>query len=158
MFSGSAADDRWLSALCTLQGAAIAAFDEAFLNIDRNTGNILFMSHNAFVPIDHEMIFGMQPWHLGELLDTGADGDSLTTLKRGAKRSLVTIEAYNNTRNQMVQCAQSHADALLACEDEVRALLTNVYPQGGTEMAGRVLSFVTVRTMREWMADRLGVV
>jgi len=158
MFAGHVGDDRWLKAMCTLQGAAIAAFDEAFLNVDRNTGNILFMNNSAFVPIDHEMIFGLQPWNIGNLIDTRADSDSLACLKKGIARGRVTQDAYNMARNRMVMYAQSHALALQACEQEVKALLLQVYPDEGCQMASRVLSFVTERTLLEWMADRLGVV
>lgn len=47
LFSGSMADERWLDMLQTVEGAAIAAFDETFLNVDRNPGNVLCFGTEA---------------------------------------------------------------------------------------------------------------
>ena len=157
LFAGSTADDKWLNAICTVQGAAIAAFDEAFLNLDRNCGNILHLSASAFIPIDHEMIFGLQPWHVSDLRQIAQDSDTLKRLKTGVLARRVTRMAYDETRSRMAHHARSHALALQACEIEIRALLTQVFANGSDDMARRVLSFVTARTMGEWMADRLGV-
>lgn len=157
LFAGSMSDEKWLKAICTVQGAAIAAFDEAFLNLDRNCGNILHLSASAFIPIDHEMIFGLQPWHVSDLHQLVQDSDAVKRLKVGLAARRVTMTTYDETRNRMAHHARAHAVALQACEIEIRSLLKRVFATGSDEMAGRVLSFITARTMGEWMADRLGV-
>lgn len=158
LFAGSAADAKWLEVLRTVEGAAIAAFDETFLNIDRNTGNMLFVSHRSCVPVDHELCFAMQNWILGEIKHVAMDGDSLRTLKNAAKAGKISRTELETAYNRMVFHSQKHADALKKCTSHMVDLLERFFPNQATELTSRVLSFIATRTARQWMADRLGVV
>lgn len=157
LFAGTKGDARWLAVLRTLEGAAIAAFDEAFLNIDRNIGNVLFIGKDACVPIDHEQAFGMQDWVNGELLHLPQDGDSLRALKAARAGGKLSLSAFNETLNRMVFHAEKHGDALQACSAHIADLLDRVYADRAEEMTGRVLSFVAARTAQQWVKERLGV-
>ncbi len=158
LFAGQNAEARWLQCLCTVQGAAIAAFDEAFLNIDRNLGNVLFARGPVVVAIDHEQICGLQNWQTGPISPQGLQSDSLGRLQRALQGRQLPIAAYEQARNQMVHHADKHAAALNACQSEITDLLVKIFQDAGRQKAERVLSFLQVRTMRDWMADRLGAV
>ena len=158
VFAGTNADAKWLEVLRTVEGAAIAAFDEAFLNIDRNTGNMLFVSNSNCVPIDHELCFATQNWLAGELHHLDMDGDSLRVLRAAVLGGKVPANELHTAYNRMVFHAQKHAEALQACEAHMQTLLETLYPSQASELAPRVLSFVTERTALRWMEERLGVV
>lgn len=157
LFAGSKSEERWLELLQTTQGAAIAAFDEAFLNNDRNTGNILFSGRSSCVPVDHEQCFGQQNWQSGALQQSNMDGDSIRLLKTGVRAGKVRDTELQQTYGKIVFHAEKHAASLQACQGHMTELLCRVYPSDGSLMASRVLSFVTERTAQQWMQDRLGV-
>lgn len=157
LFAGSSSEDRWLAMLQTVQGTAIAAFDEAYLNIDRNTGNILFLSKSSCVPVDHEQCFGQQDWVTGHMHHLNIHGDSVRQLKNGVSGGKVHGTDLQQAYGNMVFHAEKHAVALQACQDHITDLLTRVYPSEGAALALRVLSFLTERTAVNWMKDRLGV-
>lgn len=158
LFAGTQADTRWLGVLRTLNGAAIAAFDEAFLNIDRNTGNILFTSASSCVPIDHEMTFGTQNWLTGTLTHLPKDGDSLRTLKNAASSGKMPMTELNTIYNRMAFHAQRHSQAMDECRAQMAQLIAKVYPKQADDLTSRVLSFIAERTALAWMEERLGVV
>lgn len=158
LFAGTKGDARWVALLKTVQGAAIAAFDEALLNLDRNTGNVLYISADACAPIDHELSFGTQDWIHHDLLHLPTDGDSLRTLKHGVASGKLAISAYAEALNRMVFHAERHGQALQACSAHIADFLSRVFPDQHEEMTERVLSFVAARTAQQWIKDRLGVV
>lgn len=158
LFAGREGDGRWLAALRTAEGIAIAAFDETFLNIDRNPGNVLYMSKDAFVPIDHELCFGMQDWTHGALVHRPADSDSLRRLKLARTEGKIALSSYGQALNSMAYHAETHAPALAACRGEMAALLHRFYPTNADAMSLRVLSFLAERTARQWIKDKLGVI
>lgn len=158
LFAGTQADTHWLGVLRTVNGAAIAAFDEAFLNIDRNTGNILFTSASSCVPIDHEMTFGTQNWLTGALAHLPKDGDSLRTLINATASGKMSMTELNTVYNRMAFHAQKHSQALQDCSTQMAQLISKVYPKQAKELTSRVLSFITERTALVWMEERLGVV
>lgn len=158
LFAGTQADARWLEVLRTVNGAAIAAFDEAFLNIDRNTGNVLFTSVSSCVPIDHEMAFGTQNWLTGALTHLPKNGDSLRTLKNAAASGRMPMAELGTAYNRMAFHAQRHSKALQDCRAQMEQLIAKVYPRQANELTLRVLSFITERTALAWMEDQLGVV
>lgn len=157
VFAGTKGDSRWLAALRTVEGAAIAAFDEAFLNIDRNTGNVLYIGKDSFIPIDHELSFGMQDWIAGDLLHLPTDGDSLRTLKEARANGKISIATFSQAMNHMAFHAEKHADALAACKAQIAYLLQQVYPDEANRLTPRVLSFIAARTAQHWIKERLGV-
>lgn len=157
VFAGSKGDSRWLAALQTVEGAAIAAFDEAFLNIDRNTGNVLYIGKDAFVPIDHELSFGMQDWLQCELSHLHIDGDSLCALKQARATGRITIASFAQAMNRMAFHAEKHPDALARCKTQIANLLQQVYPDTADQLTPRVLSFIAARTAQHWIKERLGV-
>ncbi len=158
LFAGTAGADRWLTALCTAEGLAIAAFDEVFLNIDRNPGNVLYISKDSFVPIDHELCFGMQDWTRNNLAHHPADGDSLRRLRQAQAGGTMARATFEQALNRMAYHAESHAQALRACRGQITQLLQQIYPQQADEMSTRVLSFIAERTAQQWIKDRLGVI
>lgn len=157
LFAGSEADVKWLEVLRSARGAAIAAFDELFFNIDRNTGNVLFTRSGACVPVDHEMVFGQQNWLTGDLQHLPSLGDSMRFLTRARDARKLPQAEFDKMRNHIVHVAQAHEGALSACQDEISHLIAHVYPKQATELGRRVLSFVGVRAKQHWLQDRLGV-
>lgn len=157
LFVGSKSDGRWLAALQTLTGAAIAAFDEAFLNIDRNPGNVLYIGKDEFIPIDHELSFGMQDWLQGELTHLPVDGDSLRILKHARSTGRIGIASFSQAMNSMAFHAERHADALANCREQFANLLQQIYPDEAQELTARVISFIAARTAQRWINERLGV-
>ncbi len=157
LFAGSRAEDRWVALLQTVHGAAIAAFDEAYLNIDRNTGNILFSGESSCVPVDHELCFGLQNWLTDDLKHLNMDGDGVRQLKTAVQAKKVADVELQQAYGKIVFHAEKHAASLQACHAHISELLSRVYPNEGTVLAQRVLSFVTERTAQNWMKDRLGV-
>lgn len=157
LFAGSKSEERWIALLQTAQGAAVAAFDEAYLNIDRNTGNILFSSDSSFVPVDHEQCFGLQNWLIGDIQQLNIDGDSIRQLKTAVRGGKVCDTDLQQAYGKIVFHAEQHAASLQACQAHMSELLSRVYPSDGDLLAQRVLSFVTERTAQNWMKDRLGV-
>lgn len=158
LFKGAAADDRWLKALCTFEGAALAAFDEAFLNMDRNTGNVLYASPEQFLAIDHEQLFGLHDWVQSAPRSTTISSDSLRTLRAGAAQRRISTQQHDTALSRMVAAAQRHGAALQACQAQMTALLLQLYPDRGAAVAAGVLSFAAERTLEHWMSERLGVV
>lgn len=158
MFAGSQADTKWLEVLRTAKGAAIAAFDEMFFNIDRNTGNVLFTRGGACVPIDHELVFGEQNWLSGELQHSSTPSDSMRVLLRARDGRKLPQTEFEKVCNQMVHLAQQHEGALRACQDEISNVLERVYPEQAAQCAQRILSFVGERAAQQWLKDRLGVI
>lgn len=158
LFQGTAADDRWLKALCTFEGAAVAAFDEAFLNMDRNTGNVLYASPEQFFAIDHEQLFGLHDWVQSAPRSSTINSDSLRTLSAGAAQRRITTQQHENALSRMVAAAQRHGPALRACQGQMIDLLIQLYPARGADVAAGVLSFAAERTLEHWMSERLGVV
>jgi hypothetical protein len=156
-FAGSKSEVCWLKLLQTTQGAAIAAFDEAFFNTDRNTGNILFSGDERCIPIDHEHCFGQQNWQTEELQQSSLNGDSIRLLKNGVQTGKIRDTELQHTYGNIVFHAEKHAASLQACKGHMTELLCRVYPGNGNLLAQRVLSFVTERTTQLWMNDRLGV-
>lgn len=157
LFSGSRASQRWLALLQTVEGAAIAAFDETFLNVDRNPGNVLYASPNAGIAIDHELCFGMQNWRSGTLSHLAMDGDSLGAVRRAVAGNTLSRTAMNTIFSAMVLHGQRHGEALRACEGHMVDFLTRIYPSEAKQLCPRVLSFVAERTAQRWMEERLGV-
>ncbi|WP_343593900.1 hypothetical protein [Paracidovorax wautersii] len=158
LFAGSEADAKWLDVLRSAKGAAIAAFDELFFNIDRNTGNVLFTRSGVCVPIDHELVFGQQNWLTGELQHLSSPGDSLRVLVRARDARKLPLAEFDNVRNHMVHVAQAHEGALRACQDEISSLVAQVFPTQAADLARRILSFVGDRATQQWLQDRLGVI
>ena len=158
VFAGTEADAKWLGVLRSSKGAAIAAFDEMFFNIDRNTGNVLFTRSGSCVPIDHEMVFGQQNWLHADLQHAATPSDSLRVLRRAHAGGKLSTSDYNQVCSHMVLLAQQHESALTACQDEIRQLLANVYPKQADELASRILTFVGERAAQQWLQDRLGVI
>lgn len=158
LFAGSAGADRWLDALRTAEGLAIAAFDEVFLNIDRHPGNVLYISKDSFVPIDHELCFGMQDWTRHDLSHHLSDGDSLRRLKQAQAGGNLARAAFEQALNRMAHHAEAHGQALAACKGQIAQLLQQVYPEHADAMSTRVLSFIAERTAQQWIKDRLGVI
>lgn len=158
LFAGSEADLKWLEVLRSAKGAAIAAFDEMFFNIDRNTGNVLFTRGGACVPIDHEMVFGHQNWLSENLQHSSAPGDSMRVLMRARDGRKLPQSEFQSVCSHMVLLAHQHEGALRACQDEIRNLLAHMYPKQALELASRILSFVGERAAQQWLQDRLGVI
>jgi hypothetical protein len=157
LFAGSKSEERWLKLLQTTEGAAIAAFDEAFLNVDRNTGNVLFSGGSSCIPVDHEQCFGLQNWLKDDLQQLKLDGDSIRLLKIGVQAGKVRDTELQQTYGKIVFHAEKHQASLQACQGHMKELLCRVYPSDGILLAERVLSFVTERTVQQWMHNRLGV-
>lgn len=158
VFAGTEADTKWLEVLRSAKGAAIAAFDEMFFNIDRNTGNVLFTRGGTCVPIDHEMVFGQQNWLSADLQHSSAPGDSMRVLLRARDGRKLPQDEFERVCSHMVHLAQQHEGALSACQDEIRNLLVRVYPKQAAAAAQRILSFVGERATQQWLQDRLGVI
>ena len=157
LFGGSAANERWLAMLQTVEGAAIAAFDETFLNVDRNLGNVLYARADAGIAIDHELCFGSQNWRTGSLSHLRMDGDSLRTVRQAVSGNKLSRYEMGKIFNAMVLHGQRHGEALRACEGHMVEFLTRVYPNDAHQLCPRVLSFVAERTAQRWMEERLGV-
>lgn len=157
LFGGSASNERWLAMLQTVEGAAIAAFDETFLNIDRNPGNVLYANPDAGIAIDHELCFGSQNWLKGNLSHLAMDGDSLRTVRRAVSGNKLSRTTMGEIFNAMVLHGQRHGEALRACESHLADFLGRVYPSDAHQLCPRVLSFVAERTAQRWMEERLGV-
>lgn len=158
LFAGTEGDRKWAKLLCTVQGAAIAAFDETFLNVDRNLGNVLYVNDNSCLPVDNEHIFGGHNWALSPLTPTVASSDTLRRLRNAQQTSQMTLNEYQAACNRMVFHAQKHRFALDSARHEMSQLVASIYPHNAIDLAQRVLSFVTERTASRWMEDRLGVV
>lgn len=156
-FTGSRADQEWAQLLNTMQGAQIAAFDEVFLNADRNTGNVLYAGRNSCIPIDHEHIFDHQDWIGGDIVSVDRDSDSMRVLKRAYQSGALNIKTFDETKNKMVHYAQQHASALAACKVEITNLIAKLFGTNSSILEERVLRFATERTAMHWMEDRLGV-
>jgi hypothetical protein len=157
-FVGTRADAQWIGLLRTLHGAQIAAFDEVFLNADRNTGNVLYSSRESCIPIDHEQIFDHQDWIGGNILAATRDSDSLRVIKRAYCGGALSLSAFNDIMNKMVHHAQQHESALAVCKDQISKLISNVFKEESATLEERVLSFAAERTAAHWMETRLGVV
>lgn len=158
VFAGSEADAKWLEVLRSAKGAAIAAFDEMFLNTDRNTGNVLFTRSGTCVPIDHEMVFGQQSWLSADLQHSTVHSDSMRVLVRARDGRKLPQDEFERVCIHMVHLAQQHEGALSACQDEIRSLLARMYPRQAAEAARRILSFAGERAAQRWLQDRLGVI
>ena len=158
LFSGSNANERWLAMLQTVEGAAIAAFDETFLNVDRNPGNVLYASPDAGIAIDHELCFGTQNWRSGALSHLKMDGDSLRVVRRAVSTNKLSRQEMGQIFNSMVFHGQRHGQALRACEGHMIDFLTRIFPTEAEQLSPRVLSFIAERTAQRWMEERLGVV
>ena len=157
-FSGTRADTEWVGLLRTLHGAQIAAFDEVFLNADRNTGNVLYASRDSCIPIDHEQIFDHQDWIGGKIIASTRDSDSLRVIKRAYDGGALSLSAFNDIKNKMVHHAQEHESALAACKDQISKLIAKVFKEESETLEERILSFAAERTAQHWMETRLGVV
>lgn len=157
-FAGSRADAEWVGLLKTLHGAQIAAFDEVFLNADRNTGNVLYVGRDSCIPIDHEQIFDRHDWIGGEIPATQRDSDSLRVIKRAYEGGMLGVTAFNDIKNKMVHYAQQHGPALEACKEQISILVAKVFNANAEALEERVLRFVSERTTEHWMETRLGVV
>ena len=157
-FAGSRADAEWVDLLRTLHGTQIAAFDEVFLNADRNTGNVLYSGRDSCIPIDHEQIFDHQDWVGGNITPSTRDSDSLRVIKRAYSGGALSLSAFNDIKNKMVHHAQEHETAFAACKEQISKLISNVFKDGSTTLEERILSFAAERTAAHWMETRLGVV
>lgn len=158
LFAGSQADLQWLALLQTVEGAAIAAFDEAFLNVDRNFGNVLYINAHSCIAVDHEMCFGIQNWVAADLIHLDMDGDSMRAVKRARATKKLSQHELSIILNGIVFHAQKHSATLKACEDHMTRFIAGVHPQNAQQLTARVLSFITERTALHWMEERLGVV
>jgi len=159
LFSGTKADSKWLKLLATVQGAQIAAFDEVFLNRDRNTGNVLYTGKDLCVPIDHEHIFDYQDWIASDLsVSDRSESDTLILLKNAVKRGQFQGGAYEDVLGRMVHFSHTHQNALDACRLQILHLLEDTFPNQHEVMGERVLSFVAERTSQGWMESKLGLV
>lgn len=156
LFKGRSADDEWLRLLTTAAGAQLAAFDEAFGNIDRNTGNVLFAARNECWAIDHGQLFHMHDWMLGVPPDAG-HSDPVRTLHRAQRGGRLAAAAYEQACARLVAAADRHRDAFVACRRAMCAVITSVYGYDGEKGANHVLRHVARRTMRGWMATRIGM-
>src|SRR2546427_4098376 len=116
-----------LDVLRTDTGAAIAAFDELFHNIDRNLGNVLFHGKGSCIPIDHEQIFAVQNWIAGEIQQLAGNGDSLRALNRAHTGKKLSTSDWTRVRDTMVACSQHHKGALGECRVQVLELLTTLF-------------------------------
>lgn len=157
LFAGTAADAEWSKMIRSTQGAAIAAFDEALLNTDRNNGNLLVAGPGRCIPIDHEGILARHAWLETDIPRSRLQSDTVRRIHGDYRKGMMSADAYRHLCSQIVVSAEAHAGALTACDSGVRDLLARVYPQQGEIYAARVLSFVVERTMQGWMNDRLGV-
>lgn len=159
LFAGTRADAEWLKVLQTLHGAQIAAFDEVFLNRDRNTGNVLFSGKDTCIPIDHEHVFDYQDWIRSDLnVSPNAESDTLSFLKTSFKKGVLQVDAFQEVMNRMVHYSHNHQIALEACKDQVFQLLEATFPEEFEEMSDRIFSFVAERTAQHWMETKLGIV
>ncbi|MBQ0917239.1 hypothetical protein KBW71_02180 [Hydrogenophaga aromaticivorans] len=158
LFAGTDRDERWLKVVCTLQGAALAAFDETFLNCDRNHGNILYLGPDSCAAIDHEAIFAHHRWLDTDIPHLSLHSDTYRRLVAGQKSGKIRLQDLETTLNRMVAHAEKHAAALAVCKSSIQQLLSDVYPEKHSEMTSRVLSFIAARTAQNWMNTRLGVV
>lgn len=156
LFSGCEGDAKWLDVLRTDTGAAIAAFDELFHNIDRNLGNVLFHGKGSCIPIDHEQIFAVQNWIAGEIQQLAGNGDSLRVLNRAHTGKKLSTSEWTRARDTMVACSQHHKGALDVCRVQVLELLTTLFKGAGSIYANRILSFVDLRCQDNWMQQRVG--
>ncbi len=157
MFAGTAADAEWLRAIKTAQGSAIAAFDEALLNTDRNNGNILISGPRRCAPIDHEAVFGRHLWLETDIPRSNLQSDTLRRINGEYRKGVMSAEDHRRLCSQIVVSAEGHARALSECDASIRQLLARLYPEHGGTYAERVLSFIVERTMEGWMNDRVGV-
>lgn len=157
LFAGTEGDRRWAKLMSSVQGSAIAAFDEAFLALDRNNGNLLYLSDDACIPVDHECIFGLHDWTKGPIPASSLKSDTLRRLEAEHKQRRLSTFEYQQACGRIVFHAQKHQFALEAARDEMQRLLTQVFPGHGDRYATHVLSFVAERTAQRWMEDRLGV-
>lgn len=158
LFAGTEGDRRWAKLMTSVLGTAIVAFDEAFLATDRNNGNLLYISDEACIPVDHEHIFGLHDWTRGPLPSTSAKSDTLRRLESEHRIRRLSVLEFQEACNRIVFHAQRHQNALEATRDEMRHLLSSVFPENGARYADHVLSFAAERTARHWMEHRLGVV
>lgn len=157
VFAGTEGDRRWAKLMSSVQGTAIAAFDEAFLALDRNNGNLLYISDDACIPLDHEYIFGLHDWTKSPIPSTSIKSDTLRRLEAEHKRRVLSTFEYQQACSRIVFHAQKHQFALEATRDEMQRTLTNIFPGNGEQYAGNVLSFIAERTAQHWMEERLGV-
>lgn len=158
VFAGTEGDRKWAKAMTSLQGAAIAAFDEAFLAADRNAGNLLYISDEDCIPIDHEQLFAMHDWKSGPIPQSNLKSDTMRRLENEHRSRRLSDDRYAEGLNRMVFHAQRHRYALQATQNEITDLILRVFPENGMRYAERVLLFVTERTAARWMENRLGVV
>lgn len=158
VFAGTEGDRKWAKAMTSLQGAAIAAFDEAFLAADRNAGNLLYISDEDCIPIDHEQLFGMHDWTSSLIPPSSLKSETMRRLENEHRSRHLSDDRYAEGLNRIVFHAQKHRYALQATQDEMTELILRVFPESGMRYAERVLLFVTERTAARWMENRLGVV
>lgn len=157
LFTGTAADAKWLELLRTTTGAGIAAFDELLHNHDRNTGNVLFHGKGSCVPIDHEQVFAMQNWIAGELQHLVENGDSLRVLMRAHRGRKLSSDEWKSVTNAMIAQSHEHAGALDVCASQISELLGKLFSTtDGTAYANRILSFISARCTDDWMQQRVG--
>jgi len=158
-FAGSRADAEWLKVLQTLHGAQIAAFDEVFLNRDRNTGNVLFSGKGECIPIDHEHVFDYQDWIRSDLnVSQDAESDTLCFLKNSARKGTLEKNAFQDVMSKMVHYSHDHQVALEASKQQVLQLLEKTFPEDFELISERIFAFVAERTAKHWMENKLGIV
>lgn len=157
LFSGTKGDRKWAKLMCTVEGSAIAAFDEAFYNIDRNNGNLLFVDDHSCMAIDNETLFGLHDWTAGPIPATTLESHTLREIKACHSRKVISTLEMAKIYNQIAHHAEAHSNVLAAVQQDMTHLIKQLYGKKSDVMAGHVLSFLTARTAQNWMNQRVGV-
>lgn len=157
IFTGTKGDRKWARLMSTLEGTAIAAFDEAFYNLDRNNGNVLYVNDESCIPIDHEMLFGMHDWTASPIPSTALESHTLREIRACHKRRHLSTSQLASVYNHIAHHAEKHSHVLATVRNDMGQLLSQLYGSRSASMVEHVLSFLAARTAQDWMNQRLGV-
>lgn len=157
LFVGTKGDKKWARLMCTVEGSAIAAFDEAFYNTDRNNGNVLYVNDDACIPIDHEALFGLHDWTTSPIAPTTIESHTLRELRACHKKRYLSGAQMANLFNHMAHHAEKHSHTLAAVQQDMCQLLRQLHGDKSATVVTHVLSFLTARTAQNWMNQRVGV-
>lgn len=157
LFAGLERDHRFVRALCTTQGAALAALDEALYQLDRNHGNLLYDGPTRLVAIDHEQALANHPWHLSAPPHPQPLCATVESLFTAHQSLQISTDQFQTALRGIADAAKGHAPALQACREQLEALVKRLYGDPDGAISSRVLSFIMRRTAAHWMHDRLGV-
>ncbi len=157
VFAGTKGDRKWARLMCTVEGSAIAAFDEAFYNIDRNNGNVLYVNDESCLPIDNETLFGLHDWTAGPIPSTVIESHTLREIRACHKKRYLSTSQMASMYNHIAHHAEKHSHVLATVQQDMAQLLGQLYGPKSAKMMGHVLSFLAARTAQNWMNQRVGV-